>query len=288
MDQARKVSGVTFQVHIYRTGSVPKGYAPGKVTIYSPIRAKVMEVTKAVDDARVAKAKMSDEVMVDDWSEEDNKAQDHREADNKAQDQVVAKSYSTTVGSTGFPMELARMMPGRFSTMWQNVPLFVVFTVLVWSGQWIYFHFDVVRARRLDYNSYLGSGFSNLIWLTVVVFMSFLIEAVVLHWRRYWPVPHVKDPYVVTEVDAVVVDEEAAYTKEELVKDTLPEPLQYEEHVGRPVFNELLDEPRRLATAPAIFTCGPVTMTNALRKEAQVGDSVGLTRFAVYEELFEM
>jgi predicted ferric reductase len=50
----------------------------------------------------------------------------------------------------------------------------------------------------------------------------------------------------------------------------------------------LLDEARRQATALGLFLCGPVAMTEALKKEARNEDSWCLTRFVVYEELFEM
>jgi predicted ferric reductase len=88
------------------------------------------------------------------------------------------------------------------------------------------------------------------------------------------------------------VDEELARsTKDDdglLMKRDASTVVQYEEHVGRPVLQELLDEPRRVATAPAIFVCGPVAMTDALRRAAKTDDAFGLVRFVMYEELFEM
>jgi hypothetical protein len=198
---------------------------------------------------------------------------------DKEKSQVKVDSLATS----GFAMELARMMPGRYSEVCQNLALFGALSLLIWSGQWIYFHFDVVKAAQQYYNAYLAFWISNLIWLTVVLFGSFLIEGVVLHMRNYWPAPaqQEEDPFVVTSV----TQERTAIAED---NTTRQEPLQYEEHVGRPVPSDLLDEPRRFATAPAIFMCGPVAMTNALSKEAKVEDSFGLARFVLYEELFEM
>jgi hypothetical protein len=68
-----------------------------------------------------------------------------------------------------------------------------------------------------------------------------------------------KDPYVVSSSP---VDQELARSS------TISVVVHYEEHVGRPVHPELLDEPRRVATATAIFVGGTVAMTDALRRAA--------------------
>jgi hypothetical protein len=180
-------------------------------------------------------------------------------------------------------------MPGRYNSVWQNLPLFAALTVMFWSGQWIYFHFDVVQRAQARYNAYLGAWISNLTWLVVVIFLSLIIERVAQWYSCRYPTRMGDDQYVVYSTP---VDEELARsTKDDdglLMKRDASTVVQYEEHVGRPVLQELLDEPRRVATAPAIFVCGPVAMTDALRRAAKTDDAFGLVRFVMYEELFEM
>lgn len=60
-------------------------------------------------------------------------------------------------------------------------------------------------------------------------------------------------------------------------------------HVGRPdVINDILIE-ANTASAPGIFMCGPTSMMTSIRQEAKKDDSIyGFTRYAFYEEAFEM
>jgi Ferric reductase NAD binding domain len=61
MAQARLVSGLAFEVHIYRTGAMPKDHTPGMVTIDSPI---------AADKGSSPGKKAMDEDNMDDVDEE--------------------------------------------------------------------------------------------------------------------------------------------------------------------------------------------------------------------------
>jgi hypothetical protein len=193
----------------------------------------------------------------------------------KGQSKVDSSSSST---KTGFAMELARMMPGRYGQMRQNLGMFLVLNFMIWTGQVIFYHFDIVKNRELNYNPWRGFWISSVVWLAVAFVASVLIEGLFLYVSKHRTVNQEKD----RTYDITSVTEEMAKDAEE------GPPMQCEEHVGRPVPSNLLDEPRRLATSPAVFTCGPVAMTNVLRKEARKEDSFGLSRFIVYEELFEM
>jgi predicted ferric reductase len=271
-------AGITFEVHIHRTGSLPDGHTAGKVTIdsVSGITDKTAEFTQ-----EEMEESMDSELDVDDPSTWPAK----KSSDKKLADSEVDKD-SYIVDGSGFAMELARMMPGRYSKVCQNLALFLAFAVLIMSGQWIYFHFEAVKNYQWSYNIFLNFWISNLIWLTTVFVGSCLIEGLVLHMRRYWPSPPPQQNKDLYAVNSVV--KELACKKDDDTDDTKGPALQYEEHIGRPVVGDLLDEPRHLGTSPALFTCGPATMTNALRKEAQMEDSFGLARFVLYEEVFEM
>ena len=60
-------------------------------------------------------------------------------------------------------------------------------------------------------------------------------------------------------------------------------------HIGRPdVINDILIE-ANTASTPGIFMCGPTSMMTSIRQEAKKDDTIyGFTRYAFYEEAFEM
>jgi NAD(P)H-flavin reductase len=266
---------VTFQVHIYHTGSVPPpgGHVSGHVSMDDD--AAIFETPVEDNITTTAVVEIVDETVVMVQADVTTSAAD-----------VDGLSLST---STGFAIGLARMMPGRYHSVWQNLPLFAALMVMFGTGQWIYFYFDVIQIAQAHYNPYLGAWISNVIWLVVVIFLSLIIERVA-QWSsrcRLYPtrMSGDNDPYLVS----------CSALCEELDDDMMlmrqgesSAVVHYEEHVGRPVLSELLDEPRRVATAPAIFVCGPDAMTDALRCAAQDSDAFGLVRFVLYEERFEM
>lgn len=256
--QAQKVKDVAFEIHVHRTGS------------------------KEEDKSLVAACDDTEELQ--DASENTEELQDIPE--NVSSSESSGTSVNNDVMSAqnkGFAMELARMMPGRYGQVWRNVPLFLALTFLIWIGQWIYFHFDVIKNEQQLYNIVEGAWISSVTWIFVSIAISIVIEGVVLNFRSHWPAPEPEQYYI-----SCARDEEDRIDKVSVVKPGSTNDMMYHEHTGRPDPSMLLDEARRQATAPGLFLCGPVAMTEALKKEARNEDSWCLTRFVVYEELFEM
>jgi predicted ferric reductase len=184
----------------------------------------------------------------------------------------------------GHAMELARMMPGRHSKIQWNLPYFLIFTSCIWLG----FHFVFAPSswKRTSYNS-----MSRAIWVTLlVVEMAFTIgtvtEVVVLLFRNKWPAPKADTFDVLSsaatgrarhseDLDAVLSVDSTSNSSIEV----LP---------GRPGPEDILVE-ASLACAPGIFVCGPPALVQMARAEARKENSLlGLTRYCIYEEGFEM
>jgi predicted ferric reductase len=179
--------------------------------------------------------------------------------------------------SSGHAMELGRMMPARFSRMIWNVPYFVAFTSSVWLGfHFLFYPFDYVPSvRDLIEETYI----------TVLVILFFfgvgcVIELSVLIFRKHWPAPKSSDIAVVSSSK-----KELDMDMEKSVK--FSSTIKY--NVGRPSPDDLLADASR-ASAPGIFVCGPVGMVQSLRAATAVENKPFglLTRYAIYEESFEM
>ena len=188
-----------------------------------------------------------------------------------------------SVSGAGHAMELGRMMPARFSRMIWNIPYFIAFTSSVWLGfHFLFYPFDYVPTFR---------DLSEETYITMLVIMFFfgvgvVIEASVLIFRKHWPAPQ--------NGDISVVSSSQFSTKEEGSETIVAEQtgkcantIIY--NVGRPNAEDFLADASR-ASAPGIFVCGPVGMVQTLRAAAAVENSPFglLTRYAIYEESFEM
>jgi predicted ferric reductase len=178
----------------------------------------------------------------------------------------------------GHIMELGRMMPARFSQMAWNLPLFAVFTATVWLG----FH--------ISFNPYMYSiaslkEMSEETWVTIYTILFFIAtaivtEAVVLLCRKNWPAPQ-PDSFVVTKNEHEGQDEEDLKHTEEFDKVFFLEER-------RPGTDDIFAD-AKLSSAPGVFMCGPQSLTSMIRSEARTENSLyGLTRYALYEEVFEM
>jgi predicted ferric reductase len=184
----------------------------------------------------------------------------------------------------GHAMELARMMPGRNSKIQWNIPYFLVFTSCICLG----FHFEFVPSSW-THTSY--KGMSRAVWPTLLLIeMAFTIgtvtEVVVLLFRYKWPAPKADTFDVLSsaatgrarhseDLDAVLSVDSTSNSSIEV----LP---------GRPGPEDILVE-ACMACAPGIFVCGPPALVQMARAEARKENSLlGLTRYCIYEEGFEM
>jgi predicted ferric reductase len=106
-----------------------------------------------------------------------------------------------------------------------------------------------------------------------------LVEVSVLNLRQYWSAPK-KDNYELAQF-------EGRDNCIEMV-ETDNSRIRVEHHGGRPSANDIMADASS-AEPPDIFMCGPVSMTDAIKKETRKEHSLlGFTRFCLYEEPFEM
>ena len=179
-------------------------------------------------------------------------------------------------------MELARMMPGRYSTIKWNVPLCLAISVPSWLMFWYVFRTYGETGRRSYYD------LAHLTWVTIYCCLAFVafgmvVEGSVLVFRKYWPEPRLDDYEL-----AVFASQSNQEGDLPLVKATDKGNVTLEFIAGRPAAGALLEGARQ-SEAPGIFICGPVALTHGVRGEAAKENSrFGLTRYALYEEPFEM
>jgi predicted ferric reductase len=171
--------------------------------------------------------------------------------------------------------ETSRFMPAKHSRVWQNLPAFVA----VGGSMWLFFY--IIFYYYHGYEVYVHENYDRL-WSLIVCFLTSIglgvvFEVCALFVRKYWPTlgaqvqPHQEDPS-----EYIPVDEE---TRDALVIHNLNE---------RPFIPEIVQAAGQ-AECPGIFMCGPSGMTKLVKEEVAKENSIfGLTRYAVYEDPFEM
>ena len=205
---------------------------------------------------------------------------------------IVYDKQDRPTSAVGHSMELGRMMPAQFTRMVWNIPFFVVFTSSVWLGfHFMFFRYDYAPTfRDLSEETYIT--------MLVIAFyfgVGMVVEVCAWLFRKYWPAgtstssgnSSVDSSLQISSKeepsDCEAVDDVAEADPSHSGFDT----IVY--HVGRPSAEDLLADASR-ATAPGIFVCGPMGMVQTLRTAVGLENSALtlLTRYAVYEESFEM
>jgi Ferric reductase NAD binding domain len=189
-------------------------------------------------------------------------------------------------GGGGHPMELARMLPRRYSRAVANFPYFAALSCSIWVGYWYIFKHD--PHEPMSYYDY-----SQLTWYTVYAILMYVaygvgVEAIVLGLRKYWP----QEPES-EAASAPVAPSKSAGGDDGKGNDAggdLPEvpAVNIEYFTERPTMDQIFED-ARLAEAPGVFMYGPTSLTGAVKAEAAKENSVfGLTRFCLYDEPYEM
>ncbi len=279
MEYAKLISSkdFRFEVKIYSTGIVAKALdETGQCDNSSSDTQDDLKMNECVEDS---------EVMVSSGTMESIRVNDDIEtsvdvASSTTEEKVMIEDHEESstpqAPGGGHLMELGRMMPGRYSSILWNVPLFLAITIPTWLMYWYVFSNYEVK----DTWSY--HDLIQMTWTTVYsglffVAFAFFVEGVVLVFRKYLPEPKLDD----FEVDEFALKEECAVLSS-------GDNVTIEFLKGRPSA-EVIFEAARLAEAPGIFMCGPAAMTSAVRREASKENSfLGLTRYALYDEPFEM
>jgi predicted ferric reductase len=290
---ASNIKGFEFKIKVYYTGT-SKLYTPLAKTIQSQIGSvcgtdygtkcydvdeEVFTESQSDSSSEVGQATRNTPDLVD------NDVTKIEGWKSLVHETLTFQHGSGNVGksSSGHAMELARMMPARFSRMIWNLPYFLAFTGSVWLGfHFMFFPFD-------NANSYLDKSEHTYITMLVVAFffaVGCIIENCVLLLRKHWPAPRYDDFDLVSTKQISSKEEQFVTGDIETIAVTSTM-IQF--YVERPSADDMLAD-AKLATAPGIFVCGPVGMVQLLRAAASgENSSFGLlTRYAIYEESFEM
>ncbi|GKY90649.1 hypothetical protein MPSEU_000038300 [Mayamaea pseudoterrestris] len=253
MAKANVIDGLDFQIKIHCTGR--------KATA---VATEGKDIESSDDGAEPA-------IAVDETSSGSDSAELIKEDTQAAVVHDIAND-------TGFAMELARTMPARFTEMQRNIPYAAGFVGFMWLG----FHLTFFQYSWNDDINY--AGLTKVTWYTILfVVLSVVYGAVVeggeLLYRKYVPAPHADD--FIVEQGIKTLDDE---TNAAVLFDS----AKLSKTFGRPTPELLLSEASN-SEAPGIFLCGPTALCHDVFKEARKENSfLGLTRYCIYDEPFEM
>jgi predicted ferric reductase len=182
----------------------------------------------------------------------------------------------------GFPMELGRMMPARFSKFYWNIPLLMAFSISVWSA-YIVLHKTYLLEELENFKDLSTTTFYTVVVVLMFGVFGFLLEGIVLHFRAYWPSEKLDSFELVAESSLNMRVSMSSPANEEDNNDELFKILS-----GRPTGQQLLEGARK-AEAPGIFMCGPEKLIQMIKKETNKENYwPGRTRYCLYDEPFEL
>ena len=260
VDTANKV-GVEFHVHIHFTGH-DKG-----ITSENLLKEPVEDVA----------AELSEEVSTESHTQEQEESNESPSERSVATPEETSGSSGAHKGTHGVAMEVARIMPGRQTYVLRNFPLFFAFSSTVWLCYRIIFGW--YQFREYEINAIYARVFGTAVAMCVALGMAIAVEMASLFMGSYFTEPFTEPARVETGPPTAV---------DGLVGMETGGSAQIEMHHGRPA-PEILLADAYLAQAPGIFMCGPSGLTTGVRKLAAKENSmVGLTRYCLYEEPFEM
>lgn len=175
-------------------------------------------------------------------------------------------------------MELYRFMPARHTRVWQNFPALFA----IGGSQWIFFNIIFYY-----YNGYhvRNHEFYDRLWPLILCVFSAIgiitaIEGCAMVMSKLSRSGEDNDSNLENNfsIEISSADEEIQTTAESLIIH----------RTGRPTTIDIFGETRN-AECPGIFMCGPPAMTQMVRREARKeNSSFGLTRYAIYEDPFQM
>ena len=136
---------------------------------------------------------------------------------------------------------------------------------------------------------------SKMTWIIMYAFLMYIgfgvfSEACVLLLRKYWPQP-APDTFEIVAAGGKMKERSDSEEEHDLcVHDgNLPSAnvtIMYRH--GRPSSEQIFED-ARTAAEPGIFMCGPSALTRMVKAEASKENSyLGLTRYCLYDEPYEM
>ncbi|KAG7362080.1 ferric reductase like transmembrane component [Nitzschia inconspicua] len=179
----------------------------------------------------------------------------------------------------GFGMELGRMMPARFSTIYWNIPTFVAFSLPIWLG-FVLIHETYILDEPVNFKELSTTAFYTVILVFGFAAFGVIVEVVVLKMRSHWPSERFDD----FELEVAAPIDTTWLKEEDETNDSL---VTFKVLFGRPTTEQIMKEARH-AESPGIFLCGPEKMIKMVKGETRKENSwLGRTRFCVYDEPFE-
>jgi hypothetical protein len=195
-------------------------------------------------------------------------------------DDVLKKDVSGETASHA--MEPARFMPALFPYVHENLTQFVFMSAFFWIGLVLYTHY--LNNGHFKVLHWLAAILSTILWILIGTTFAVICEMFFLFAQKHYPRP-IRETY---EVTANELEEGSQPSGGNADVSKKPGGSKIQHRIGRPtakdVFAGLED-----SCCPGIFLCGPPGLTQMVRDWAKPENSpVGLVRYALYEEPFEM
>lgn len=169
----------------------------------------------------------------------------------------------------GHSMELSRFMPAVHSSMVSNIPQFLLMGGSLWVGfilmHHFYYHYEFKVLENLTY------VWSTIVWVFASIALAICFEVGFLSAKKY---------VQATKPEAY----EITYNDPEARSDF----IELDHRYGRPHASDIFSALQN-SHSPGIFMCGPPGLTDIVKKTAAMENApIGIRRYALYEETFEM
>jgi predicted ferric reductase len=200
-------------------------------------------------------------------------------------DNVVKHDVSLETAGTGsgHVMEPARFMPALFPYVHENLTQFVLMSALLWIGLVLYSHY--LNNAHFKVLHWVAATWSTILWVLIGTTFAILCEIFFLFVQKHYPRP-IPETYQVTANELEEGGSQPSDGRIDISKK--PNASEIQHRSGRPTAKDVfagLEE----SYCPGIFLCGPHGLTEMVRDWAKLENSpVGLVRYALYEEPFEM
>jgi predicted ferric reductase len=263
------------QIVVYRTGSATEATKDETLAKIDP-PTPVLGVEEVTDFDAETNSKESSTSLPDGADgETDSKESSSASPSGKHVDSPTVDKKLGSAAQKGHAMEHHRFMPAIHSGIVANLPHAVMMGLSLLFGMVLVNHFvDTFQFKTVYHYS---GPVSTFFYILVSLGLAVIFEAVYFYAGKYFPEAK---PYKYTTSQW-----KPESNVNEVTKLSTMSTIEYRS--GRPsapdVFDLLED-----ATCPGIFMCGPVGLTDMVKKYARIENSVGLTRYALYEEPFEM
>jgi predicted ferric reductase len=278
--QAR-AAGISFDITIYNTGAKP-------VEDCENAFDKTSEFDLSLKDSSRTRSENASQSLAADSLSDSNDGEREGVSDIQGNEDNDTHNMDSKIAGDkffkeqlGFPMELGRMMPARFSKLCSNIPLFVAFNIAVWPT-YIVLHKTYLLEEEKNFKELSSAAFYTVVVVLMFGVFGFLLESIVLHCRSYWPSENLDSFELVVEGSLNVRANMTGPANSKSNNDEL-----FKIVPGRPTGQQLLEGARK-AEAPGIFLCGPEKLIHMVKKETKKDNYwLGRTRYCLYEEPFE-